>query len=192
MLKKLYNQEKNMLLNKMSFYNFGSFNCIFGEEIIIELKKILGKARYCDVVYYRFNKSIRKEYNVREKALLNVLSSLFHYFKENIVIVKYDEQWLNNKKVSKKLNKLLFQDGIGQEIAAIQTEDIDFAKLIGKSILKGNTFAFFVLLEAKLIITPTDHMDIFIASPENIKALIRRILKESVKNNNYFRLKDVL
>lgn len=178
-----------MLLDKLSFYDFDGFDCVSGEEIVIELKNILGKTRYCDVVYYGFNRVVKKEYTVRQNILLKTLLSLFSSWKESIYIVKYDEQWINNKRISKKLNKLFFENEIGEETAAIQTDDMNLVELTCKSIFKGNTCAFFALPDAGIIITPTDHMDIFIAGRENVEDIVRKILKNSVKNNNYLKLK---
>lgn len=182
MINKLTERERDNLLCKMSFYDFNSFMCLNGEELIINLKNSLGNTRYCDVMYYKYNFAIRKEYAKREKVLLMALLSIFKYYDERVSIINYEDEWIKNKKISFSLNKILLENSIGKT-DALQTNDLGLIEKICRSILKGNTSAFLVLEKSEIIIFPTDHMDVFIASRYKIDKAIREAIKKSTKYN---------
>ena len=59
--------------------------------------------------------------------------------------------------------------------------------LFFNSIIKYNSFLNIVLPNNKIIITPTDHMDIFIEAENIIK--VKADLEQLVKKNKYLKIK---
>ncbi len=175
--------QRNNVLKAMSFYDFDTFSCLDGNEFKIKLKKEIGKTRYCDVVYEKFDKKIKKDYERNEKLLLKALLSVFRYYNEKVYIVRYDDTWLHNKRIAYKLHRLFEQNSIRDEVDSIQTNDIEIIEAICKSILKGNTSAYFVLSQNRIFIAPTDHMDFFVVGEHDFIKPLRKIIMSLSKDN---------
>ena len=185
MLKIVTKQEKEELFKAMSFYDFNTFSNLEGEEIVIKLKRKLGNKRYCDLVYNGFEKSAKKEYARKENLLLKIIFSILSLFNDDIYAVRYEEEWLRSKSISRKLNSIFSEICIKEDVNVVQINNIDTALIFCQSILKGNTHAYLLLKNTKLFIAPTDHLDIFLAGYENGLSAIKDLLNKS-SNSDYF------
>lgn len=177
----LNNTEKDILVNSISsFYDLSTCSQLCGNEIIINLSKKLGEVVYSDLRYTTFDKKEIQLYFRKEKLLIGIILELFLNFQE-IYVYNYGDQWIKNKKTAPSLNQILKNNKVFDRDCCVlklteKAEIVAFAK----SIFRYNTFVSFFNPTKDIVVTPTDHLDIFISSKdEHINAI-----KEIIENKN--------
>lgn len=178
MVKNLNNTEKDILINNISsFYNLSTCSQLCGNEILINLSKRLGKVTYSDLRYTTFDKKEFQLYFRKEKFLIGIILELFSNFQE-VYIFNHGDKWINNRKIAPSLNQILKDNKIfdGDSCVLKLTEEIEIVAFV-KSILRYNTFASFFIPAKDIVVTPTDHLDIFIFSKDDYINIVKNIIE---------------
>ena len=181
MVRILNNTKKGKMVDAIgSFYDLSACSQLCGNEIIIGLSKSLGAITYSDLRYTTFDKKDFRLYHEKEKLITGVVIELLGSFRE-IYVFNYGDKWIRNKKIAPSLNRILKENKISDDKNCVLqiTEKAEIAALV-KSVLRYNTFASFFSPEKGIVLTPTDHLDIFIAS----KGDNSQIVKTVVENRN--------
>lgn len=166
------------------FYDFDQFQSTVNHDVIIEFNKL-----YDNITYNDLNYGDNREIRLRKESILKSLFFLIvNKCKETSCIIrKYNECWVANNRESKKLQKLLRENNVkNRNTDAILTEkNTKEVDLFISSCLKYNSFVQFLLKEEKMVMTITDHMDLFI-SFESKDSFV--MIKECIQqiNNRYY------
>lgn len=149
--------------NELTFYDFDNLNSI-GCQIIIQFKDDVIITRYGDL---EFGGSIQ-EFESQTLMLANFIMEIIKYFDSNSVIAaKYESSWIKNKNESQRLTRLFKDNNIRTNFSgALKITDIEIIKDFIYSNFKYNSFTYFIFSENKIILIPSDHLDIFIASDD--------------------------
>lgn len=186
---KYNNQEFTRFFSDLNFYDFQHFCSINGSDVKIEFSNCLECFTYNDLNH----DSNREVFERKERMILELINSIFNLTKdENCLIKKYSESWIVNKKKSIRLYQILRNNNVkNKRTAAILVDKNNYEiELFVKSVLKYNSFVQFIFLEDKMVISVTDHMDIFI-SFTNKKFML--ILQDSLEkfNSKYNKSKKI-
>lgn len=185
MVRILNNTEKDILVNNIrSFYDLFTCTQLCGNEIIINLSKKLGGITYSDLRYTKFDKKEFQLYFRKEKLLIEIIMELLRDFQE-VYVFNYGDKWITNKKIAPSLNQILKDNRVfdGDNRVLKLTEEAEIVAFV-KSILRYNTFASFFNPEKCTVLTPTDHLDVFISSKDDYF----KDVKDVIKNKNESRL----
>ena len=178
MVRVLNNIEEDSLIGSVgTFYSLSNCSRICGNEIIINFSKQFGKVIYSDLRYTTFDKKEIQLYSIKEKLLIEVILELLRKFQE-IYVFNYGDKWITNKKIAPSLNKILKGNKVfdGDSRVLQLTEESEIVAFV-KSIFRYNTFVSFVNPEKGIVITPTDHLDIFIDSKDDYVNTVKEIIK---------------
>lgn len=184
-ISKVYSCQEQ-LKKQLSFYDFDNCSVRFGSELCLALNNNFGGIRYCDVQLYHYKKDIINKYYKCEKILLNILSGLFNYLNNAMYIINYSDKWIKNKRISPQMNKLLIKNSINDKNKIFYINSSLDALSVSKSIFRYNTFAAFASIQKEIIITPTDHLDVFISSKENLQESCPDIFRYIVDKCNKY------
>lgn len=130
------------------------------------------KIEFCDnidsVIYSDLHGgNMQKEYREKKILLQHLFEEILACIEEDCCYLKrYNEQWVVRKSESARLWKQLKNDGISNKDSEIIMTEKESPLVLGffNSIMKYNSFVLFAFPKTKVIIAPTDHMDIFIYS----------------------------
>ena len=179
MVRILNNTEKDISIgNIKTFYNLSTCSQSSGNEIIIHLSKKLGKVIYSDLRYTTFDKKDFQLYFRKEKLLIGIMLELFREFRE-VYVFNYGDKWITNKKVAPSLNQILRDNKVfdGNHSSVLQlTEESEIVAFV-KSIFRYNTFASFFNPEKCIVVTPTDHLDVFISAKDDYIKTVKNIIE---------------
>lgn len=178
MVRVLNNIEEDSLIGSVgTFYSLSNCSRICGSEIIINFSEKFGKVTYSDLSYTTFDKKEIQLYSIKEKLLIEVILELLRKFQE-IYVFNYGDKWITNKKIAPSLNKILKGNKVfdGDSRVLQLTEESEIVAFV-KSIFRYNTFVSFVNPEKGIVITPTDHLDIFIDSKDDYVNTVKEIIK---------------
>ncbi len=178
MVRILNNTEKGKMVDAIgSFYDLSACSQLCGNEIIIGLSKSLGAITYSDLRYTTFDKKDFRLYHEKEKLITGVVIELLGFFR-GIYVFNYGDKWIRNKKIAPSLNRILKENKIYDDKNCVLqiTEEAEIAALV-KSVLRYNTFASFFSPEKGIVLTPTDHLDIFIASKGDNSQTVKTVVE---------------
>lgn len=182
MAKILKNNEKNMAINNiLPFYDLYTCSRLFGKEVVISLSKKLGGVTYSDLRYTTFDKKDFKLYFKKEKLLIGVVLKLLQGF-HGIYVFDYGDKWIKNKRISPQLNQLLNRNKVSDDNIVLELTDEQEIVAFVKSIFRYNTFASFFVPSKRMVLTPTDHLDIFISSKDDFTKEVENIIKDENKS----------
>ena len=154
---------KNAISELNKQFDFYDFNAFRGHKNIqIVFAEDFGVVRFGDLEYG----ANLNDYQIRENLLCEfVLRSISHFLDRELVLKKYEEKWVVNKKLSQELYKELEKNHVDKNVAAISLDkDSPWIKLFIEAALKYNSFFEFLFPLEKIVLTLTDHMDIFIST----------------------------
>ena len=153
---------KNSIKQKFKFYNFDNL-ASFNEENDFTIKFADENAtRYCDT-YYGGSLS---QYEKIEKRILKYAGVLYDQFIcDNSVAVRYHGAWVVNPEVSPELHVQLSKSNMLQD-CEISLNNKEMFLLLAKSALRYNTFCQFLFVKSRLILTITDHLDMFVSTTD--------------------------
>lgn len=180
-MQKVNNNKLQELQRELSFYDFDKLDTKNNKELIIKFSSEIDKVTYNDL---GFGGSVNN-YNFKKELFYKIIHFITEKFDDNsCIIIKYDESWVVNKKKSKKLYGYIKENNIKNKCtkAIIIEKDFQIIKLFIESILKYNSFVKFIFKDSKIIVIPTDHMDIFIEYEDD--SIIEKIKAEVIKCNN--------
>ena len=164
------------LKNKFSFYNFKNFESVNKEnDMVIKFSK--NKiTRYCDLILG----GNPKEYEHLENDLLQLLNSFFDTLStKDAVAIKYADTWVVDKKESSDLYLFLHKRKLDRKKFLYLQDNKQLFLLLSKSTLRYNTFCQFLFPENELVLTVTDHLDIFVSTPIlNTKNKVREVVEQ--------------
>ena len=178
MVRILNNTEEDALIGSIgTFYSLSDCSRICGNGIIINFSEKFGKVTYSDLRFTTFDKKEFQLYYRKEKLLIDVTLELLREFQE-IYVFNYGDKWITDKKIAPSLNKILKDNKVfdGDSRVLQLTEESEVVAFV-KSILRYNTFVSFFDSEKGIVITPTDHLDIFIDSKDDYVNTVREIIE---------------
>lgn len=156
---KLGNSDCLKFLASLDFYDFHTFECRSGHNLrVFCCKNYL--PRFGDV---KAGRSSPAAYiNIEKQLLLFFNRAVQAVPAEWIYILKYEKRWVINPDLDSELKSVLNRMKITSSCNGIQcSKTHPIVTAFAKACFRYNSFVQFVFPKAHLIITPTDHMDIF-------------------------------
>ena len=158
-MKPLNKSAINELNKQFLFYDFNTFRG--SKNIQVDFSEDFGVVRFGDLEYG----ANLNDYKTRENLLCKFLLRLISLWDRGLVLKKYEEKWVVNEELSKELYKELQKNHVEKNVAAISLDRTSpWIKLFIKAALKYNSFFQFLFPLEKIVLTVTDHMDIFISA----------------------------
>ena len=164
------------LSKSMPFYEYNNCRTINGYTIHIKFNEDDEVVTYSDIKYGK-DKNI---FEYQKQLLLKFSQRLFLAIPDPFVVVrKYSGNWYVNNLLSHELVDFLEKESIKNEDTAclIVPKKAPQVKLFMESILKYNSFVDFSFVNHKVIITLTDHMDMFVSSHEKILPQVSELVR---------------
>lgn len=164
--------EVKCLKEKLFFYDFDNLAIKGGTVYVIKPPNEYNHIRYGDI---ELGNCSALDYHKLEERLLDFLSILFDSFEEQeCTIVKYEPSWIVRKSESPKLSLLLNANGISNDVYGITVSKYDaIVKELAIASFRYNSFIQFLFPCRKAVITPTDHMDLFLEIPTSSSSINR-------------------
>jgi len=175
-LNELKKIEKNL-----SFYDFKNLDA--KNQLLIKLSDEIDITRYDDV---QFGGSIENFIYLSNVLKLIIMDLIQYLFQEPVILSKYQNNWIIDRNKNIELYKFLKLEKIRNNYSgALCINDNIILKEFIDANFKFNSFVQFIFPNSKIIITPTDHLDIFIASSnidETYNIICRIISSNSIEN----------
>lgn len=167
-IKKLNREEMEKFFDSMDFFDFDDFETKEFFQWKIEFCQNVNTVIYSDLQGINIKKRFRKKQFQKKQFLLQqcMKELLACIEEEHCYLKRYNEKWIVRKLKSIALYKQLKHNRIFNEASTIIMTEKN-SPLIFRffdSIMKYNSFVLFAFPDSKVIIAPTDHMDIFIYS----------------------------
>ncbi|MGL5042980.1 MAG: hypothetical protein ACRC6X_07805 [Culicoidibacterales bacterium] len=158
--------EIQKMKNELQFYDFYNLDIVKGAKYTITLSLESPATTFSDLEF----KGERKEFAEQFRILMCFIQDLLILIdEESCVIMKYNENWFENKMQSTD-GRWLFDNLLESEVEGITvSKEEKIVKLLIQSVLYYNSFILIVFVKSRIIIAPTDHMDIFIFIENSIK-----------------------
>lgn len=178
--KPVENCELEKLHSILSFYDFQAMNSVAGNDVVVQCRR--PKLRFGDVA---IGNCSLETYEKVESVLMSFFIKAVQNVSERMCyIMKYDESWMVDDKLCASLATLLGSKRITNTDSCIFVEKVsNMIDLFAKSCFRYNSFVQFIFPETPLILTPTDHLDIFFSSPSKEK--LYELLTETFLANEY-------
>lgn len=162
------------------YYDFEKFINRSQKDIRISFNESIFMCRYGDIYYGASEETYLKS----EEMLLSFLCDLVKAFSDSSIILhKYSVKWIKQKKISHELYEILKQNKIkNQYDTLIVRNNFAIIRLFAQSILRYNSFIQFLFPQEKVIVSVTDHMDIFVSAQDNL--VLRKVYDTVKKFNN--------
>lgn len=178
-MKKISRKEFNSVEERLNFYDFDELSSRNQRQLVVKFKDEVSPVTYSDLQF----DGNRAEYEEKEKSLKRFLKSLFITIGEPYCIIKkYNEKWVVNAEISPELATTLDKYSVSKKYngAMAIEESSQLIELFIEAVLRYNSFVQFIFKEKEVVISPTDHMDIFIDSKEidNLECEILGVIKE--------------
>lgn len=184
MIEKISKDEKEQVIKNLSFFDFKTYSLKSGKGIIIELDNNSDSVRYCDVQHSNYDKNVLKKYLKKERELVKIPKYFAELLNDEILIYKEREKWITNKRIAPKMNEMLKNAGVSENDCMLKISTADELKIFTKSILRYNTFASYIFPAKRVVVAPTDHMDVFVFSeaalPQQTFSAIERTVNTGV------------
>lgn len=180
-IESIENFECKKILSNLRFYDFQAMNSIIGIDLVVRYK-CPDLLRFGDIT---IGNCSLESYEKVEEQLMTFFVKLVRAIPDEICYVtKYDEKWVVDNKLCAPLANLLASKRITNAYNAIRAgKNSNIIELFARSCFRYNSFVQFVFPETQLIISPTDHLDIFCSSPSGKK--LRELLTEVLSTCGY-------
>lgn len=178
--KKVSAKELNKIMKSILNFNITEWETQNGEECIIMFTDEID-----NVIFSDFNKDKYEIYTEKEACVKGLLKSIFNCIDSNeCLIIKENEKWITNRKKGKLLDRVLRENEINNRgnCGIYVSKNSPIIPLFVEATLRYYAFVAFVFEKEKLIIAPSDHMDIFIFYEKHD---IYSIIKECVEQYNH-------
>lgn len=171
--------ELEKIRSMLRFYDFHTMNSISGYDAVVRYK-CPNPSRFGDVV---IGNCSLETYEKLETVIMSFFIKGVQLLSEQICyIIKYDKSWVVDKRLCVSLATLLSNKQITDAYSGICVEkESKVIELFAKSCFRYNSFVQFAFPETQLIITPTDHLDIFFSSPA--KQELRELLTKTISSD---------
>ena len=158
-LKNIPEKKTNEWKRVFSFFDFARLTALNDNFIIIRFNNKVSNITYSDLEYNNYNQL----YEYKRGILFDIIEMIIKNIRdEECVIFKYSHKWISNKKRNRKLYRILRRNNIKNinsfAICENKSNIIDFVD----AIFSYNSFCGFAFTKDKIIMLPSDHMDIFI------------------------------
>ena len=139
-----------------------------------------------------FDKKEFQLYFRKEKLLIEIILELLRDFQE-VYVFNYGNKWITNKKVAPSLNQILKDNRVfdGDNRVLKLTEEAEIVAFV-KSIFRYNTFASFFNPEKCTVLTPTDHLDVFISSKDDYIKEVKDVIKNKNKSSIFYLTQKII
>lgn len=156
--------EVKHLKSEFPFYDFDNLAILGGTMYLIKAPDKYDGVRYGDMELGNCSASFYLEL---ERILLDFLDGLFNAIQEEeCIIIKYESQWVVRESETPELSLFLHTNGINDSVGGITADKHDtIVRAFTISSFRYNSFIQFLFPRSKIIITPTDHMDLFLDIP---------------------------
>jgi len=175
---KLSLKELNEIKKDFKFYNFINHNSTNG-QIVIKFNDNVGVTRFDDIQFGGLSENFISQSNL----LKNIVLDLVDYLRaKTIIIVKYQNNWIVNSNKSSELAEMFRTRGLRTNFSgALSVNDKRILEDFIYSNFKYNSFTHFLIPDDKVMITPTDHLDLFIAASdiENILNIVKKVINKN-------------
>lgn len=177
-----------LLLDEFTFYDFEEFVSRNNYDIKIQFKDEISSIVYGDLSFDD-NWNL---YEKKENMIVELVDLIINRLEENCIATKYNNRWVVDRKKSNRLFKMLKNNHV-KMIATrglLLQNDTEEMSLFIKSILKYNSFVQFLLKDTKLVMTVTDHMDIFLSGENDnfIKTIENIVMHYNEESSSIFEL----
>ncbi len=164
-MKRLNYADTKCLKRKIPFYNFNNLAIVGGTRYVIKTSAEYSCMRYRDI---EFGNCTASDYCRLECAFLRFLAVFFDSVpEEECTIIKYEPKWVVRQKDSPELCLRLHENGIDRSVHGITVSKCDaIVKEFVISSFRYNSFIQILFPHTKIIISPTDHMDLFLEFPK--------------------------
>jgi len=162
-LNKISSKQMNKIKENMKFYDFDELSSDDDKKIVVKFNDSVDKVTYSDLTFFNG----REMYEYKKKILIEFIRKILDTVSENnCIIIKYNEKWIVNKKESLELASILNNRLITNKLKGgiLVAKNDRIVELFIESVFKYNSFIQIVCQDSKLIISPSDHMDIFFQS----------------------------
>lgn len=176
------------MLDEFTFYDFEEFVSRNNYDIKIQFKDEISSIVYGDLSFDD-NWNL---YEKKENMIVELVDLIINRLEENCIATKYNNRWVVDRKKSNRLFKMLKNNHV-KMIATrglLLQNDTEEMSLFIKSILKYNSFVQFLLKDTKLVMTVTDHMDIFLSGENDnfIKTIENIVMHYNEESSSIFEL----
>ncbi len=164
--------ETRCLKSSVPFYNFEDLAIRSGVRYVIKAPEEYGHIRYGDIA---LGNCTAADYCDLEELLLNFFSVQLDTIDEKeCTIIRYEPQWVVRASESPELSSALDKNGISNDIHGITVDKHDpMVKEFAVSSFRYNSFIQVLFPGRGMIITPSDHMDLFIDLPASSPSVKR-------------------
>lgn len=159
--------EETRMRSALSFYDFQEMSSINGMDVVVRYKKP-NLLRFGDVAMG--NCSLGSYYQL-EETIASFFFGVLRFLSDKICyIVKYNDKWVVDSDPCTALASLLDRKQVKNAYNCIRTEKTSgIVELFASSCFRYNSFVQFIFPEMPIIISPTDHLDIFFSGPSREK-----------------------
>ena len=168
-MKKVNANELISIEESLSSYDFEALSPKQQKSLLVRFKSEVSPVTYSDL---QFGGS-EEDYKNKEKILLKFIKELYDVLGENYCIVrKYNEKWVVNKDLSPELVTIMTEYSVTNKFngGILVEKEEALVDLFIQSVLKYNSFVQFIFQADEIIISPTDHLDVFVNS-KNLELL---------------------
>lgn len=145
---------------QFNFYDFKELKSKDDSDIIINFKDHIESTTYSDLQFYPTKSSIFK---YKYKKYINLMNYIFYEIEDEYCIInKYNEKWVVDKELTSLYSVLKTNQIHNSYSGGLKVYKKDkINEIFFESVLKYNSFIEFIFVDSRVIITPTDHMDVF-------------------------------
>lgn len=172
---KVNKRNLTIIEKELEFYDFKELSPKKQKQWLVRFKDSVDEITYSDLQFG----GDENKYKEKEKILLELLHELFMSFEDEYCIIKNsEERWVMDTLLSDELKCILENNQIlkGFTSAIFVKKNHRIVKLFAESVFRYNSFVQFIFRDERIVISPSDHLDIFIAS-DNLKVLEKKILE---------------
>ncbi len=189
-IEKINKSELEMTKLQFKYYDFKELESIGYSGLIIRFNKDRETTIYSDLHHYPEQEHI---FNQKYGDYLRLIKHIFLTVEDKKCIVyRYNEKWVVNRELS-SLYSILKNSQIRNNYAGGLKIDKNgrISEMFLESIIKYNSFLEFLFVDSKMIVTPTDHMDVFLHTnnDETIENKLRKMIESCFGDK--FAIKDI-
>lgn len=174
-------EEYRNLISKLTFYDFDALDVVDGVNLVVSFKQS-DIPRFCDVVEDYCTLSAYSKYENKLSAFIAcIIDSIPD---DQCYIVRYDDCWTANDSVMPDLHIALEHNNISNINKAIVGKKCSkLVSIFVKSCLRYNSFIQIVFPRSQVIISPSDHLDVFIAYHSDAMGIsLKQLLQKETYN----------
>lgn len=163
------------LSEHFKFYDFKNLSPNNEYQFIVEFTYSIDVTTYSDIKY----SSNDLDFIYQMKIMKKFINRLFHVLPDSYCMVrKYEKDWVVDRNLAEELSEYLSDHSVKNnfdQLLFLKKDDKAIDLLID-SVFKYNSFIQFIFEDSAIVVSPSDHLDVFI-SGENLSDLNKTICK---------------